>query len=324
MMQKLSKLVISIIATIIIAIMPIIIPLNTVEASSVKISYEKRTMYVGGTFKLKVKGTKKKVKWSSSNKKIATVSAYGKVTALKKGKCEITAKVGKKEYTCIIKVKAIPKESKSTKGVIYLTIDDGPSSNITPKVLDLLKKEKIKATFFVLNYTKSNEKLIKRIVDEGHTIGIHGYSHEYSKIYKSKDAFLDNVYSLQKKIKKSTGVTVKYIRFPGGSSNTVSRRYNKGIMTELTKEMLGRGFKYYDWNVSSGDAGGAKTSTQVYNNVINSLSKKRGNMVLCHDYSGNYKTLNALPKIIKYAKKHGYTFAPIDDDTPMYAHPVNN
>ena len=218
----------------------------------------------------------------------------------------------------------MPGESKHTKGVIYLTFDDGPSSTITPKVLDILKKEKIKATFFVLNYSKSNEKLIKRIVKEGHTIGIHGYSHEYSKIYKSKNAFFNNVYSLQEKIEKSTGVKTKYMRFPGGSSNTVSRHYNKGIMTLLTGRMLGKGFKYYDWNVSSGDAGGAKNSNDVYRNVTRNLSKKRGNMVLCHDYAGNTKTLKALPSIIKYAKKHGYKFKAIDDNTPLYNHHVNN
>lgn len=212
----------------------------------------------------------------------------------------------------------------SVNGVIWLTFDDGPSSNITPKVLDILKEENIKATFFVINYTQGNEHLIKRIVDEGHTIGIHGYSHEYSKIYKSKETFMNNVYTLQDRIYKSTGVKSMYTRFPGGSSNTVSKKYCKGIMTELTKEMLSKGFKYYDWNISSGDAGGAKNATDVYNNVTKNLSKNRGNMVLMHDFGSNKKGLEALPKIIEYAKKEGYTFAKIDDNTPMYAQHVNN
>lgn len=212
----------------------------------------------------------------------------------------------------------------SVNGVIWLTFDDGPSSNITPKVLDILKEENIKATFFVINYTQGNEHLIKRIVDEGHTIGIHGYSHEYSKIYKSKETFMNNVYTLQDRIYKTTGVKSMYTRFPGGSSNTVSRKYCKGIMTELTKEMLAKGFKYYDWNISSGDAGGAKNATDVYNNVTKNLSKKRGNMVLMHDFGSNKKGLEALPKIIEYAKEEGYTFAKIDDNTPMYAQHVNN
>lgn len=211
---------------------------------------------------------------------------------------------------------------KSNNGVIWLTFDDGPSAKLTPKVLDILKKENVKATFFVINYSALNEPIIKRIVAEGHTIGIHGYSHEYSKIYKSKETFMSNIYTLQDKIYKSTGVKSMYIRFPGGSSNTVSRKYCKGIMTELTKEVLAKGFKYFDWNISSGDAGGAKNAKAVYKNVTKSLSKKRGNLVLCHDI--HQKTLEALPEIIKYAKKEGYTFARIDDNTPMYAQHVNN
>ena len=213
-------------------------------------------------------------------------------------------------------------QKKSNNGVIWLTFDDGPSAKLTPKVLDILKKENVKATFFVINYSESNEPIIKRIVAEGHTIGIHGYSHEYSKIYKSKETFMSNIYTLQDKIYKSTGVKSMYIRFPGGSSNTVSRKYCKGIMTELTKEVLAKGFKYFDWNISSGDAGGAKDAKAVYKNVTKNLSKKRGNLVLCHDI--HQKTLEALPDIIKYAKKEGYTFARIDDNTPMYAQHVNN
>jgi len=295
------------------------------EKEEIKLSKTKKTLYVGEKYTLKIKGTTKKAKWwKSSNTKVATVNSNGKVTAKKKGTAEIKVKVGDKKLKCTIKVKNLPTDNKSTKGVIYLTFDDGPSATITPKVLDILKKEKVKATFFVLNYSKSNEKLIKRIVKEGHTIGIHGYSHEYSRIYKSKKAFLNNVYKLQDKIYKLTGVKTKFMRFPGGSSNTVSRHYSKGIMSLLTKEMLSRGFRYFDWNVSSGDAGGAKTSNDVYKNVTRNLSKKRGNMVLCHDFAGNTKTLNALSKIIKYAKKNGYTFKAIDKNTPMYAHGVNN
>ena len=215
-------------------------------------------------------------------------------------------------------------DSKNDAGVIYLTFDDGPSVNITPKILDILKKENIKATFFVINYSDKNEDLVKREVQEGHTIGIHGYSHEYSKIYKSKDTYLKNVYDLQAKIEKSTGVKTMYTRFPGGSSNTVSRKYCKGIMTDLTKELLAKGFKYYDWNVCAEDAGSAKSAKDVYNYTVKNLSKKRGNMVLMHDFSGAKKTLEALPDIIKYAKKNGYKFAAINDSTPMYAQHVNN
>ncbi len=212
----------------------------------------------------------------------------------------------------------------NSKGVIYLTFDDGPSKNITPKILDILKKKNVKATFFILNYSSSLEYLVKREHNEGHTVAIHGYSHDYGKIYKSEEAFMNNITKLQKKIKKTIGVSPTIIRFPGGSSNTVSRKYNKGIMTRLTKKVIANGYRYFDWNVSSEDAGGARTSTQVYNNVTKNLKKNRANVVLMHDFGGNTKTLNALSKIIDYGLKNGYTFKAITTSTPMVKHGVNN
>ena len=114
------------------------------------------------------------------------------------------------------------------------------------------------------------------------------------------------------------------IRFPGGGSNTVSRNYSKGIMSILTKEVLNRGYHYFDWNVSSNDAGGAKTSEEVYNNVVKNLSKNRANVVLMHDFENNYKTLNAISDIIDYGKANGYQFLAIDMSTSMVRHSVNN
>ena len=209
------------------------------------------------------------------------------------------------------------------KGIIYLTFDDGPSTSITPKVLDILKAKNVKATFFILNYDSAGEKLVKRAYAEGHTIAIHGYSHQYSEIYKSEDAYMKNITKLQEKIKDSTGYNATITRFPGGSSNTVSR-FNKGIMTRLTKLVVSKGYKYFDWNVSSGDAGGARTKEEVYNNVVNGLRKSRANVVLMHDFSGNYKTLNALSDIIDYGLQNGYTFNRITESTPMVTHGVNN
>ena len=216
-----------------------------------------------------------------------------------------------------------PKVNPSKNGVIYLTFDDGPSANTTPKILDILKKQNVKATFFILNYSSANEYLVKRIVDEWHSIGIHGYSHNYKEIYTSEKNYLENLDKLQEKIKKTTGVTTNITRFPGGSSNTVSK-FNKGIMTRLTKLVEAKGYKYYDWNIESGDSGGAKTKEDVYNNVIKYLSKKRANVVLMHDFSSNNKTINALNDIINYGKNNGYTFEAINDETPTIHHRVNN
>lgn len=218
----------------------------------------------------------------------------------------------------------IKTQDNSKGGTIYLTFDDGPSLDITPKILDILKEEKIKATFFILNYDTNRERLVKRIVDEGHTIGIHGYSHEYKQIYQSVDTYMNNITKLQDKIKESTGVVTKVTRFPGGSSNTVSKRYCPGIMTTLTKKLVKDGYYYYDWNVGSADAGGAKTKEQVYENVTNGLRKNRANIVLMHDYSKNTKTLDALRNIIQYGKQNGYTFDKITEKTPMITQKVAN
>ncbi len=210
------------------------------------------------------------------------------------------------------------------KSIIYLTFDDGPSSTTTPKILKILRKHDVKATFFTINYSSENESLICREAEEGHTVAIHGYSHDYKKIYSSVNAFMRNVKKQQKKIFKSTNNDVWIMRFPGGSSNLVSRKYKKGIMKKLVKVTKKTGYKYYDWNVDSGDSGGARNEKDVYRNVVKGLKKKRGNVILMHDFSGNYKTVKALNKIIIYGKKHGYEFRAINDTTPVVHHNVQN
>lgn len=210
------------------------------------------------------------------------------------------------------------------KGVIYLTFDDGPTTSSTPKILDILKQKNVKATFFILNYNEDGEKLVKREYAEGHTVAIHGYSHKYEEIYRSVDTYMNNLTKLQNKIQQSIGYKATITRFPGGSSNTVSRKYCPGIMTTLSKEVVNRGFTYFDWNVNCGDADTAKTSSAVYNNVVKGLSKSRANVVLMHDFANNTKTINALADIIDYGYANGYTFQRITEDTPMVTHKPNN
>ncbi|MBQ7140550.1 MAG: polysaccharide deacetylase family protein [Bacilli bacterium] len=209
-------------------------------------------------------------------------------------------------------------------GVIYLTFDDGPSASITPKVLDILKEEGVKATFFVINKSDSLNYLIKRAHDEGHTIALHSSTHNYAKIYSSVDAYFNDLYTISNKVKNIIGIDSKIIRFPGGSSNTISRNYSKGIMSTLINEVTNRGYIYFDWNIGSGDAGGASNKTQVYNNVIRGLSHSKTNVVLMHDFENNYKTLNALRDIIHYGKNNGYSFSNITTSTPQVKHSVNN
>lgn len=210
------------------------------------------------------------------------------------------------------------------KGVIYLTFDDGPTTTSTPKILDILKQKNVKATFFILNYNQEGEELVKREYQEGHTVAIHGYSHKYEEIYQSVDTYMNNLIKLQNRIQQSIGYKSTITRFPGGSSNTISRRYCPGIMTTLSKEVVNRGFTYFDWNVNSGDADTAKTSEAVYNNVTKGLSKSRANVVLMHDFMNNTKTINALADIIDYGYSNGYTFQKITENTPMVTHKPNN
>ena len=209
-------------------------------------------------------------------------------------------------------------------GVVYLTFDDGPSSSTTPRILDILKEKGVKATFFILNYGEETEHLVKRAAEEGHSIAIHSKSHDYPVCYASPEAYLSGIEEMKEKIKKTTGIETKLIRFPGGSSNTVSRKYCEGIMSTLVRETLQRGYRYFDWNVASGDSGGVTTPEGVYDNVTNGLKQTRSNVVLMHDFSGNNKTVEALPSVIDFALSNGYTFDRITEKTPMVTQGVQN
>lgn len=208
----------------------------------------------------------------------------------------------------------------SKPGVIYLTFDDGPQEGTTNVILDILKEEGVKATFFVTN--KGPDYLIKREADEGHTVALHTASHNYASIYSSVDNYFYDLNVVHDRVQRITGIDSRIIRFPGGSSNTVSRRYSSGIMSTLTQETLNRGYRYYDWNISSGDAGSTTDPNQVYLNVAYGLSHGRANMVLMHDIK--WYTRDALRNIIRYGKENGYTFEAIDMNTAMVRQRVNN
>ncbi len=205
-------------------------------------------------------------------------------------------------------------------GVIYLTFDDGPNEGTTNVILDILKEEGIKATFFVT--CRGPDYLIKRMADEGHTVALHTCNHEYSYVYSSVDNYFNDLNNIKNRVRNITGIDAKIIRFPGGSSNTISRNYQYGIMSTLTSMVLDKGYRYFDWNVDSNDAGGANSSSAVYNNVVNHLSFGRSNVVLMHDIK--YQTRDALRDIIHYGKSQGYLFGKLENDTYMIRHSVNN
>ena len=189
--------------------------------------------------------------------------------------------------------------------VVYLTFDDGPSKN-TQRVLDILAEYDAKATFFITGQQPEYFSMIKTAYDAGHTIGLHSYIHEYDQVYASVDAYFKDLEKIGELAKEQIGFVPCYIRFPGGASNTVSRKYTEGIMTELTEKVLEKGYQYYDWNISSGDGSKAtkeeiikQSETDEYDHV----------MILFHDAATKDTTVEALPDILKYYQDKGYEFS---------------
>lgn len=197
--------------------------------------------------------------------------------------------------------------------VAYLTFDDGPSS-YTSKVLDILQEYGVKATFFV-NGRSDNYSLnmYRRIVNEGHSIGNHTYSHRFANIYKSVSAFDDDFNNLQYLIYNTTGVTMDIMRFPGGSNNTTSNNYNYGIMDTLTVKYKNLGYKYFDWNSSAGDTGAGATTTSVINKITNECRYKNFVIILMHD--SMWTTPNALPTVIQNLTGLGFRFEKLSHTT---------
>lgn len=209
--------------------------------------------------------------------------------------------------------------------LIYLTFDDGPSSDVTPRILDILKENGVKATFFIVNYSDDKKDIIQRMIDEGHTVGIHGYSHDYATIYASTDAYMQNITKLHDKLYDDFGYDAWITRFPGGSSNTISRHYCTGIMSALVNLLPNAGYEYLDWNVDSGDADGkTKDEDYILGNVKSRLMEGCTNVVLMHDLSTKYTTADALQEIIDYGKENGYTFCAASKDMTQVHHHVNN
>ena len=210
---------------------------------------------------------------------------------------------------------------KKTKGkVAYLTFDDGPSAN-TYKILDILDKYNVKATFFVI-YKKGYKKQYQAIVKRGHTIALHSYTHNYSKIYKSEKAYFADLKKIHDYVEDVTGVDSNIIRFPGGSSNTVSNKYNKGIMKKLKVSVEKKGYVFHDWNVDSTDAAGRnRKASLLLKNVKSGAAKKKTIDVLMHDTGKSKKTtVEALPSIIEYLRKQGYSLEALTPDTKPIQH----
>lgn len=200
---------------------------------------------------------------------------------------------------------------------VYFTFDDGPSEQ-TEEILDVLKNNNLKATFFVVGKTDERSKeLYRRIVDEGHTIGLHSYSHKYSDIYASKAAFLADLQKISDLIYQTTGQRTMLYRFPGGSSNKVSNVDMQLLIQYLNES----GYTYYDWNVMSGDASTQNFSAEVLTqNVMSGIKKNQTSIVLYHDADSRTATVKSLTDVIDQLIDMGAQILPIDDNTKKIQH----
>ena len=200
---------------------------------------------------------------------------------------------------------------------VYLTFDDGPSDT-TAAIMDTLAKYNVKATFFVVGKTDDQSKeMYQRIVNEGHTLGMHSYSHKYSVVYDSLDAFETDFNQLQSYLYDITGQECRLYRFPGGSSNQVSNT----DMSEFIRFLNEEGVTYFDWNVSSGDATSqAYTADELLNNVLTDVPKYKTSVVLMHDSNTKSTTVEALGPMIEALQGMGAQILPIDENTTLVQH----
>ena len=199
-----------------------------------------------------------------------------------------------------------------SKPLVYLTFDDGPSKN-TFQILDILKEQCIKATFFVNGNNLSREPVIySRIVEEGHTLGNHTYTHDFKFIYKSVEKFMQDFLQLEDFLRQEAGITTGVMRFPGGSSSLTARKvagYNI-IVEELIPLIKERGYDYFDWNIDSGDGTASLTAAEILENIKEGCERVTGDLViLFHDSNAKATTVEALPQVIAELRQKGYEFA---------------
>ena len=201
----------------------------------------------------------------------------------------------------------------SDKKIVYLTFDDGPTPENTRAILDILKRNNVKATFFVIG---QNPDLYKQIVDEGHALALHTYSHVYGKVYASENAFFDDLYKLKDLVYEKTGVEAKVTRFPGGSSNAVVK---KELLRTIIDRLNAEGFVYQDWNCDSSDAAASKQKVELLVKNAGMCKMKKIN-ILMHDSKTKTTTVEALQTIITNYKKEGYSFDKLTVYSPKFQH----
>lgn len=208
------------------------------------------------------------------------------------------------------------KISKHKKKIIYLTFDDGPSYKVTNKILDILKENKVQATFFLIgDQIKAKEDVVKRIYEQGNSIGLHTYTHNFKKIYCNEDKFIQEMIICRSKINETIGISPNIIRFPGGSYKHLSKSY--------LKKLHDNKFKVYDWNLDNFDGLNPKISPyKLYTKAIERNEEMQPVILLLHCTDLNKNTCEALPKIIEYYKSNGYEFKTITEETTELYFPI--
>ncbi|MCL2406013.1 MAG: polysaccharide deacetylase [Defluviitaleaceae bacterium] len=198
--------------------------------------------------------------------------------------------------------------------VVYLTFDDGPTK-YTPQILKILEEHDVLATFFVVG----NRELayMSDIVDKGHTIGLHSYNHDFNQIYRSVDAFLEDLAKIDEVVFNQTGIRSNIMRFPGGSS--VTKGAAKAIMPKLKAEVTNKGYQFFDWNCDSRDKMGAKTACTALAKV-KAAEKTAGDIVIVLMHDTEKITVQYLPWVIEHFKALGYDFLPLCPASPAIHH----
>lgn len=206
------------------------------------------------------------------------------------------------------------KQKKQRTKKAFLTFDDGPSKN-TPKVLEVLDKYNAKATFFMIGeqITPNMENMVKEMVEKGHVIGVHTYTHQRSKMYANKKACLDDIKKTYNRLIEVTGVTPTLYRFPYGSANC----YISGYCNEVIRDLKSMGLEYVDWNVSAEDSVGNPTKSSILKNT-STFKNYIEPVILLHDGQGNKLTANTLDTIMKRIQDAGYEFGTLDERSTLY------
>lgn len=259
------------------------------------------------------------VKVHSLEKQIETITKVSDSSAVKAQEKEVkTTKEPKKASTAEPTIK--PTDDTTTKKV-YLTFDDGPGSQ-TGEILDILKKNHVKATFFVTGKEDaSSKKVYQRIVKEGHTLAMHSYSHVQDVIYDSKEAFEKDLKQINRCLYEATGVRTKFYRFPGGSSTQNTSLPIQNFIDVLKKNH----YLYLDWNVISPDINNANaTKEQVVTGVMQGVDAYDTAVVLMYDVADKPMTVKALPSIIKQIKAKNYELLPVDESMILIQHNNGN